>query len=162
MRTPVVVVPHRDIAYEPGWLEALEEHDSDAVVPLIFVGSPTAIVIHHAGDAVDLRHHPLRWADAFVVESLDALEAAWGVTVDRELYRHSWAAAHRVRAAATAYPRRRRLFGERRFARWVAGLEQRILEEQLVLRRDRTPFVPRPVPARDVDRVVGGPLVHSG
>jgi GT2 family glycosyltransferase len=260
--TDYVVIADNDIAYEPGWLDALEEHarehDSDAVAPLIFIGPPSATVIHHAGgmlsaervedgirlseqhrlmdvplaevdgdlpephnhvvefhcmlarralldemgglderlvtreqidfalrtvalgarttfaekawvtylardafDPIDLRYHLFRWADDFVVESLDALEEAWGVTVDRHMYRHSWAAAHRVRAAATAYPRRRRLLGEKRFARWVAGLEKKIVDEELALRGARTPSIPRPLPAVDVERVLDGLLAKG-
>jgi GT2 family glycosyltransferase len=110
-------------------------------------------------DPVDLRYHLFRWADAFVVESLDALESTWGVAVDRQLYRHSWAAAHRVRAAETTYPRRRRILGRERFARWVVDpLERRILDEQLALRRDLAPSVPRGLPREAVDRVVDGLL----
>ncbi len=51
--TEYIVIADNDIAYEPGWLEALEEHavehDSDAVAPLIFIGPPATTVIHHAG-----------------------------------------------------------------------------------------------------------------
>jgi hypothetical protein len=108
-----------------------------------------------AFDPVDLRYHLFRWADRFVVESLDALEQAWGVTVDRERYRYSWTAAHRARAAATTYPRRRKLLGKERFRRWVVdSLERRVLDEQLALRGDRRASVPRELPRTDVDRVI--------
>jgi hypothetical protein len=106
-------------------------------------------------DPVDLRYHLFRWADPFVVESLDALEEAWGITVDRELYRYSWAAKHRARAAETTFPRRRRILGEKRFARWVVDrLEREVLAEQLALREGLTPSVPRPLPREDADRVI--------
>ncbi len=255
-QTEYVVIADNDIEYEPGWLEALEqhaeEHASDAVAPLIFIGPPAATTIHHAGgmlsasrvdggihlaeahrlmdvpladvdgdfpephnhvcefhcmmarrtllddmgglderlitreqidfalrafalgakttfaekawvtymarddfDPVDLRYHLFRWADEFVVESLDALEEAWGVTVDRELYRFSWAAAHRVRAAETTYPRKRRLLGREHFARRVVDpLERDVLAEQLALRSDLVPRVPKALPPEDVERVV--------
>lgn len=258
--TEYVVIADNDIEYEPGWLDALEqhavEHDSDAVAPLIFIGPPARTVIHHAGgllsasreeggirlaeahrlmdvpladvdgsfpdlhnhvcefhcmmarralldemgglderlvtreqidfalrtfalgakttfaehswvtymarddfDPVDLRYHLFRWADPFVVASLDALEEAWGVTVDRRMYRHKWAAAHRVRAAETTFPRRRRLLGRDRFARWVVEpLERRILREQLALRAGLTQSLPHQLPSDAVDRVVEGLL----
>lgn len=251
-----VVIADNDIEYEPGWLEALEEHavehDSDAVAPLIFIGPPATTIIHHAGgmlsasrvdgairlseahrlmdvrledhdgafpephnhvcefhcmlasralldemgglderlitreqidfaprtfalgakttfaekawvtymarddfDPVDLRYHLFRWADPFVVESLDALEEAWGVTVDRQMYRFSWVATHRARAAATTYPRRRRLLGEERFRKMVVDpLECEVVDEQSALRGDLTPSVPRDLPREDVDRIL--------
>ena len=88
-------------------------------------------------DPVDLRYHLFRWADRFVVESLDAFEGTWGVTLDRDMYRHSWAAAHRTRAAETAYPRRRRLLGKERFQRWVVDPREReiVAEQARVARR---------------------------
>jgi GT2 family glycosyltransferase len=254
--TEYVVIADNDIEYEPGWLQALEdhavEHSSDAVAPLIFIGPPETTVIHHAGgllsasrvdgvirlseahrlmdvglddvdgafppvenhvcefhcmlarrtllhemgglderlimreqidfalrafalgakttfaekswvtymarddfDPVDLRYHLFRWADRFVVESLDALEASWGVTVDRDTYRFAWAATHRARAAATTYPRRRRLLGKQRLRRWVADpLERSVVDEQLALRGDLPPCRPRDLPQTDVDRVI--------
>jgi hypothetical protein len=113
-------------------------------------------------DPVDLRYHLFRWADPFVVESLDALEEAWGVTVDRQMYRYSWAATHRIRAAETTYPRRRRMLGKERFGRWVVDpLERRVLEEQLELRGEMTPSTPRALPQSDVDRVIESLLVTS-
>ena len=60
-----------------------------------------------AFDPIDLRYHLFRWSDRFVVESLDAFEETWGVTLDRQMYRYRWAAGHRLRAAETTYPRRR-------------------------------------------------------
>ncbi len=258
-----VVIADNDIEYEPGWLDALEEHavahDSDAVAPLIFIGPPAKTVIHHAGgmlsasrvdggirlseahrlmdvrlddmnepfpephnhvcefhcmmtrrslldemgglderlitreqidfalrtfalgakttfaekawvtymarddfDQIDLRYHLFRWADRFVVESLDALEEGWGVTVDRQMYRYSWAATHRARAAETTYPRRRRLLGKERFRSWVVDpLERRVLDEQLDLRGEMTSSVPRALPQDDVDRVIESLLVTS-
>jgi len=260
--TEYVVIADNDIAYEPGWLDALEEHalehEADAIAPLIFIGPPTTTIIHHAGgmlsasrvddgmirlteehrlmdvplaehrgpfpephnhvcefhcmmtrrslldemgglderlvtreqidfalrtfalgakttfaerswvtylardafDPGDLRYHLFRWADAFVVESLDALEEAWDVTVDREMYRYSWAATHRLRAAASTYPRRRWLVGEKRFRRWVERLEQEVLDEQLALRGERPAAVPHAPSSADVERVIGA-LVPS-
>ncbi len=106
-------------------------------------------------DPVDLRYHLFRWSDRFVVESLDALEDTWGVTVDRDMYRFAWAATHRARAAETTYPRRRRLLGSERFRRWVVDpLERRVVEEQFALRGDLTPSRPRELPDEDVDRVI--------
>lgn len=106
-------------------------------------------------DPVDLRYHLFRWADSFVVESLDALEEGWGVTVDREMYRYSWVAAHRTRAAETTYPRRRKLLGAEQFRRRVVDpLEREVVQEQLALRGDMTPSVPRELPREDVERVV--------
>lgn len=56
--TEYVVLSDNDIAYEPGWLEALEkharEHDSDAIAPLICIGPPAATTIHHAGGRLHL------------------------------------------------------------------------------------------------------------
>ena len=51
--TEYVVLADNDIAYEPGWLQALEaharQHGSDAVAPLLCIGPPAATIIHHAG-----------------------------------------------------------------------------------------------------------------
>ena len=51
--TDYVVLADNDIAYEPGWLQALEihaqKHGSDAVAPLLCIGPPAATLIHHAG-----------------------------------------------------------------------------------------------------------------
>ena len=51
--TECVVFADNDIAYEPGWLEALEanvtKHNADVVAPLICIGPPVASTIHHAG-----------------------------------------------------------------------------------------------------------------
>jgi GT2 family glycosyltransferase len=261
--TEYVVIADNDIEYEPGWLDALEQHaadhESDAVAPLIFIGPPATTVIHHAGgllsatrddggvrlsehhrlmdvrlDAVDgafpepynhvcefhcmmarrslldemgglderlitreqidfalralalgakttfaeqswvtymakdvfapvdLRYHLFRWSDPFVVESLDALENGWGVTVDREMYRFSWAAAHRARAAETTYPWRRKVLGKERFRRRVVDpLERRVVAEQLALRNGLEPSLPRDLPPEAVTRVIEGLLVAS-
>lgn len=108
-------------------------------------------------DSVDLRYHLSRWADRFVVESLDALEAAWGLKVDRDLYRYAWTAEHRVRAAETTHPRLRRVLGKERFRRWVvARLESAVVSEQLALRGAMTPSVPRELPRADATRVIEG------
>lgn len=51
--TEFVVFADNDIAYEPGWLEALEQHaernQSDVVAPVICIGPPIKRDIHHAG-----------------------------------------------------------------------------------------------------------------
>ena len=76
-------------------------------------------------------------------------------TLDRDLYRFSWAAKHRLRAVETTYPRRRRLLGKERFRRWVASrLEERVVSQQTRARERLVPAVP-PAPPRDrVDEVV--------
>jgi GT2 family glycosyltransferase len=249
----LVVITDNDIEYEPGWLEALEdhavEHESDAVAPLTCIGPPAATTIHHAGgwleatrledgvrlgethrlmdmpladadalpetanhvcefhcmlarralldemgglderlitreqidfamralvlgakvtfaeksvvtymarddfDPIDLRYHLFRWADRFVVESLDAFEETWGV--DRDMYRHSWVAKHRARAAETTYPRLRRYLGKERFrSRVVARMERKVVEEQLSLRSELTASVPRTLQRADIDRAI--------
>lgn len=57
--TEYVVIADNDIHYEPGWLEALEEHavehGSDAAAPLICIGPPPATIIHHAGGLLRAR-----------------------------------------------------------------------------------------------------------
>ena len=65
-------------------------------------------------DPIDLRYHLFRWSDGLVVESMDAFEATWGVSLDRADTRYAWTAKHRVRAAETTYPRLRRLLGKER------------------------------------------------
>lgn len=111
-------------------------------------------------DPVDLRYHLFRWSDRSVVESLDAFERTWGVTLDRQMYRYSWAATHRTRAAETTYPRTRRVLGRERFARWVVGpLERKVVDAQLTLRGDRAPSVPRDLPREEIERVIEGLLV---
>jgi GT2 family glycosyltransferase len=110
-------------------------------------------------DPVDLRYHLFRWSDRFVVESLDAFEESWGVTLDRDETRYAWTAKHRARAAETAYPRLRRLLGKRRFRRWVvARLEDRVVGEQLRLRGPLAASVPRVLPAADVELAIDGLL----
>ena len=51
--TECVVFADNDIAYESGWLDALEtnvtKHNADVVAPLICIGPPVASTIHHAG-----------------------------------------------------------------------------------------------------------------
>lgn len=106
-------------------------------------------------DAIDLRYHLFRWADRFVVESLDALESTWEVAVDRDMYRFSWAAAHRARAAETTYPRLRRILGPDRFRRLVVGrLESKVVAEQERARAGVTPSTPTPLPAERVTEVL--------
>jgi GT2 family glycosyltransferase len=259
-----VVIADNDIEYEPGWLEALEEHavanGSDAVAPLICIGPPAATIVHHAGgilkasrldgqvrlseahrlmdvplveardalpesanqvcefhcmlarrslldemgglderlitreqvdfamralvlnakvtfaeravvtymardafDPIDLRYHVFRWSDRFVVESLDAFEAAWGVSLDRDMYRYSWAAKHRARAAETTYPRLRRTLGKERFRRWVVSrLERRVVSEQVRARGAMVPSTPRTLPQDDIDRVIASLIEAPG
>ena len=119
-----------------------------------------AVVTYMARDAfdpIDLRYHLFRWSDRFVVESMDAFEATWGVSLDRDETRYAWTAKHRARAAETTYPRLRRILGKDRFRRWVVGrLEQRVVDEQVRARGNLTPSVPRALPRDDVDRVLRG------
>ena len=108
-----------------------------------------------AFDPVDLRYHLFRWADRFVVESLDAFETTWGVALDREMFRYAWAAKHRARATETTYPRLRRLLGKERFRTWVvARLERRVVGEQARMRGNVTASVPRELSREEVDRVI--------
>lgn len=259
-----VVIADNDIDYEPGWLQALEEHavgnESDAVAPLICIGPPAATIIHHAGgilqarridgrtqlseahrlmdvpladargatpeihnhvcefhcmmarrslleemgglderlitreqmdfamralvmganvtfaqgavvtymarDAfgpIDLRYHLFRWSDRFVVESMDAFEATWGVSLDRDDTRYAWTAKHRMRATETTYPRLRRILGKEGFRRWVvARLERKVVSEQLRVRGEIRPVIPKTPPQPAVDRVIGGLIAASG
>jgi hypothetical protein len=90
-----------------------------------------------------------------VVESLDALEDTWSIAVDRDLYRYSWAAVHRARAAETTYPRLRRILGPDRFRRFVvARLESKLVAEQRRARAGLTPSVPTQLPADRVAAVL--------
>lgn len=254
--TEYVVIADNDIHYEQGWLDALErhaqEHDSDAVAPVICIGPPAKTIVHHAGgilkagrtdgrvtlreahrlmdvpletvadalpdagnhvcefhcmmtrrslleemgglderlitreqmdfalrclvlgakvtfaqdsfvtymarddfDSVDLRYHLFRWSDDLVVESMDAFESTWGVSLERDRIRYDWAARHRARAAATTYPRARRILGEERFRRFVvARLEARVVEEQLRARSGLTSSVPRDLPQERVEPIL--------
>ncbi len=254
--TEYVVLADNDIEYEPGWLDALERqalaHGSDAVAPLICIGPPAAMLVHHAGgmlqatraggrteiserhrllevplaearerlpephthvcefhrmlvrrgvleemgglderlvtreqmdfalralvigakvtfaedaivtymardrfDPVDLRYHLFRWSDRFVVESMDAFESAWGVSLDRDETRYAWTAKHRARGAETTYPRLRRLLGTERFRRFVvARLEERVVAAQMRARVEVTPSTPRPLAPERVKRLV--------
>jgi GT2 family glycosyltransferase len=56
--TEFIVFADNDIAYEAGWLEALEAnadaHGSDAVAPLIFIGPSDKNLIHHAGGKLEM------------------------------------------------------------------------------------------------------------
>ena len=108
-----------------------------------------------AFDPIDLRYHLFRWADGFVVESLDAFEETWAVALDRDLFRYSWAANHRVRAAETTYPRLRRVLGKKRFRSWVVDrLERKVVNEQLEARGVVTSAVPNELPRQGVDRAI--------
>jgi len=53
VHTEYVVFADNDLCYEPGWLEALENNASrnraDVVAPLICIGPPAAVEVHHAG-----------------------------------------------------------------------------------------------------------------
>jgi glycosyltransferase involved in cell wall biosynthesis len=259
-----VVIADNDIEYEPGWLEALEEHavanGSDAVAPLICIGPPAATIVHHAGgilkasrldgqvrlseahrlmdvpladardalpepanhvcefhcmlarrslldemgglderlitreqvdfamralvlnakvtfaeravvtymardafDPIDLRYHLFRWSDRFVVESMDAFEDTWGVSLDRDEIRYAWTAKHRARAAETTYPRLGRILGKQRFRRWVvARLEHRVVRAQLEARGALAPSIPRALPRDAVDREISRLVEAAG
>jgi GT2 family glycosyltransferase len=119
-----------------------------------------AVVTYMARDSfdpVDLRYHLFRWADRFVVESLDALESTWGIAVDRDMYRYSWAAAHRARAAETTYPRLRRVLGADRFRRSVVSrLESRVVAEQTRARAGLDASAPEPLPPERIAEVLDG------
>jgi GT2 family glycosyltransferase len=118
----------------------------------------TSVVTYMARDdfdPIDLRYHLFRWADRFVVESLDAFEETWGVTLDRDMYRYAWAAKHRARGAETTYPRLRRILGKERFRKWVvARVERKVVAEQLRLRGTTTPSIPSALPREAVDRTI--------
>jgi GT2 family glycosyltransferase len=124
-----------------------------------------AVVTYMARDgfeAIDLRYHLFRWSDRFVVESMDAFEETWGVSLDRDETRYAWTAKHRARAAETTYPRMRRVLGKERFRRFVvARLESRVVDEQLRARANLTPRVPRDLPPDRVARVLEA-LVEAG
>jgi GT2 family glycosyltransferase len=106
-------------------------------------------------DAIDLRYHLFRWSDQFVVESLDAFEGTWGVRLDREMFRNRWTAGHRLRAAESTYPRRRRILGKERFRRSVVErIEARVVAEQTRLRGELPAAVPAQLDARRVDLVI--------
>jgi hypothetical protein len=108
-------------------------------------------------DPIDLRYHLFRWSDRFVVESLDAFEATWGVSLDRDQMRYAWTAKHRARAAETTYPRLRRLLGKERFRRFVvARLEERVVAQQLRARGELAPSAPQAPPRERVERVLDG------
>jgi GT2 family glycosyltransferase len=254
--TEYVVLADNDIAYEQGWLKALEahveKHNSDAVAPLICIGPPQATTIHHAGghlhalrkddrvqlseqhrlmnepvsrlsaqepeidihvcefhcmmvrrslldrmgglderlitreqmdfalralalgakvtfacdavvtymakddfDKIDLEYHLFRWSDRFVVESMDAFEQTWQVSLDRDRIRFAWTAAHRLRGAATAYRWKRRLLGSERFrSSVVEPLESEILQRELSARAGNSTSIPTPVPADRVSKLL--------
>jgi GT2 family glycosyltransferase len=124
-----------------------------------------AVVTYMARDAfdpIDLRYHLFRWSDRFVVESMDAFEATWGVSLDRDATRYAWTAKHRARAAETTYPRLRRVLGKERFRRWVvARIERKVVDEQLRLRGAMTPSVPNALPREEVTRVTEELLTSS-
>jgi glycosyltransferase involved in cell wall biosynthesis len=118
-----------------------------------------AIVTYMARDAfdsIDLRYHLFRWSDRFVVESMDAFEATWGLSLDRDETRYAWTAKHRARAAETTYPRLRRLLGKDRFRRWVvARLEERVVTQELRARGELVPSVPADLPRERVEQTIG-------
>jgi hypothetical protein len=105
--------------------------------------------------AVDLGYFLFRWADAHVMDSLDAFEQTWGIRLNQQGTRHAWTAKHRARAAAMVYPWRRRLLGRRLFQLLVVRpMETALLAEQARLRPAKQPSVPHaPVKAR-VDAVI--------
>lgn len=108
-----------------------------------------------AFDAIDLRYHLFRWSDRLVVESLDAFESTWRVSLDRDETRYAWAAKHRARAAETTHPRLRRFLGKQRFRRWVVTrLEEKVVAEQFRARGELTPALPRELPPDRVAQVL--------
>jgi GT2 family glycosyltransferase len=159
------ILVRRSLFDEMGGLDerlVTREHIDFAMRALVLNAKVTfcerAVVTYMARDvfdSVDLRYHLFRWADRFVVESLDAFESTWGVSVDRDMFRYAWAAKHRARAAETTYPRLRRILGKERFRKWVvARLERRVVDEQLRLRGTETPSIPRGLPRTDIDRAI--------
>lgn len=175
MRTSIVVVPRERFTSLPVSLRSLFA-TIPGEVPVVVVegGTPPAGLRHARArarrdgrplrrrpssrtghgtfDPIDLRYHLFRWSDRFVVESLD-----------RGMFRYSWAAKHRARAAETTYPRMRRILGKERFRRWVvARLERRVVGEQLRARGERTPALPRALPRDEVDRVLASLMDASG
>jgi GT2 family glycosyltransferase len=119
-----------------------------------------SIVTYMARDAfdpIDLRYHLFRWSDRLVVESLDAIEETWGVELDRNMFRNRWTAGHRLRAAETTYPWKRRILGKERFRRRVVDrLEGEVLREQDVRRGERTCAVPKALDRQRVAAVIDG------
>jgi glycosyltransferase involved in cell wall biosynthesis len=106
-------------------------------------------------DPVDLRYLLFRWSDRFVVESLDAFESTWDVSLDRDDIRYAWAAEHRLRGVETTYPRLRRILDKERFRRFVVRrLEQKVLSEQLRARAAIVPAVPKPLARERVERAL--------
>ncbi len=124
-----------------------------------------AIVTYMAKDdfiPIDLEYHLFRWSDLFVVESLDAFEASWGVALDRERVRFAWTAGHRSKAAGTVYPWKRRFHGEQRFRdSVVAPMEAAIMERQLALRAGLTQSAPRALPAERVAQAIADLMAAS-
>jgi GT2 family glycosyltransferase len=109
-----------------------------------------------AFDPIDLRYHLFRWSDRLVVESLDAFEATWGVELDRNMFRNRWTAGHRLRAAETTYPWRRRILGKERFRRWVVDRrEADVVREQDLARSGRVSSVPTALDRERVAQVIG-------
>jgi GT2 family glycosyltransferase len=117
-----------------------------------------AIVTYMARDAfdpIDLRYHLFRWSDRLVVESLDAFEETWRVELDRNMFRNRWTAAHRLRAAETTYPWRRRILGKERFRRRVVDRrEAEVVREQEIARSGRISSVPTALDRERVARVI--------
>lgn len=124
--TEYVVIADNDIEYEPGWLQALEEHavehDSDAVAPLICIGPPAATIVHDAGGVLTATRR----------ESGDVRVGEAHRLMDVPL----------AEAASKLPP-----VENHRFRRWVvARLERRVVEQQLALRGQREPNVPMTPP----------------
>lgn len=117
-----------------------------------------AVVTYMARDAfdpIDLRYHLFRWSDPFVVESLDAFESTWGVELDRDKFRYRWTANHRLRAAETTYPRRRRVLGKRLFRRLIVErLASQVVSEQERARGALAPSVPTALDRARIDLVI--------
>jgi hypothetical protein len=108
-----------------------------------------------AFDPIDLLYHLFRWSDRLVVESLDAFEETWGVELDRNMFRNRWTAGHRLRAAETTYPWRRRILGKERFRRWVVDRrEAEVVREQDLARGGRVSSVPKALDRERVAQVI--------
>ena len=84
-------------------------------------------------------------------------------TLDRNMFRNRWTAEHRVRAAETTYPWRRRLLGKERFRRWVVDrCEAEVVASSSLARRGSQLFVPRELPRERVAQVIEGSARDAG
>ncbi len=99
-------------------------------------------------DARDLTYHVFRWADALVVQSLDAFETTWNMRLDRDYIRFTWIGRHRSRAVATRHPIWRRVIGRRGIDRWLTPRYEASVEADVEAARVRAEsFTPSPSPA---------------